>query len=77
MDVNTAARVETATFWNIGSRAARLIDCVASRNSSYEYYGSGKLECYWTDQRFRGWIPLNVGGADSDAYSPQLGLMGF
>lgn len=65
VDNNTAARVEMASYWNVGSRSSHSIDCVASRNPSYEFYGAGRLECYWTTLNFRGWVPDSVGGKDS------------
>jgi hypothetical protein len=43
----------------------------------YEYYGGGRLECYWTSQRFRGWIPTTVGGAEADIHGVMLHAMGF
>ncbi|HXF96112.1 MAG TPA: hypothetical protein VNI61_08405 [Gemmatimonadales bacterium] len=48
-----------------------------SRNPPHEYYGSARQECYWTIVRFRGWIPITIGGDDSDPYSPLLAFMGF
>jgi hypothetical protein len=77
--VNTAMRVAAGEWLNVGSRAHHYSDqdCMPSANSSYEYYGSGRLECYWTIQRFRGWIPITVGGDDSDPYSPRLAAQGF
>jgi hypothetical protein len=77
--VNTTARVAAGASLNLGSRSNHSAsqDCMPSSNPSYEYYGSGRLECYWTQVRFRGWIPINVGGADSDPYSPRLQGMGF
>jgi hypothetical protein len=78
-DVNAGARVAAASFLNLGSRANHTSaqDCMPSSNPSYQYYGSGRLECYWTNQPFRGWIPLSVGGEDSDGYSDRLADMGF
>jgi len=81
-DVNTAARVETfgsGGSLNLGSRAVHSSgqDCMASANPSFEWYGSGRLECYWTDQRFRGWVPTYVAGDDTDPYSPKLADNGF
>lgn len=76
-EVNTAARVEFSTFWNLGSRTSPRLDCVASRNPDYEYYGSGREECYWTYRNFRGWIPETVGGAEASAYSGFLQAFGF
>ncbi len=77
--VNTAARVVSGASLNIGSRAMHSSsqDCMQSSNPSYQYYGSGRLECYWTEARFRGWIPTWVGGADADPYTAKLESMGF
>jgi hypothetical protein len=76
---DTAARVEFSAFWNIGSTAVPFIDCVTSRNPNYEYYASGRPECYWSPVSFRGWVPLTVGGGSADPYdyAGQLALMGF
>lgn len=73
------ARVITSTFTNLGSRAHHTgaQDCMPSSNTSYQYYGSGRLECYWTYSDFRGWIPTSVGGDPSTPYSHVLGHMGF
>ena len=81
-DDNTAAQVAMygpGGSLNIGSRAIHSAsqDCMPSANPSYEYYGSGQLECYWTNQRFRGWIPTYLGGDDTDPYSPKLAYNGF
>ncbi|HEU5357879.1 MAG TPA: hypothetical protein VFU45_02075 [Gemmatimonadales bacterium] len=78
-DNNASARVSAGAYLNIGSNAHHLStqDCMPSTNPDYEYYGSGRLECYWTNQRFRGWIPTWVGGSDSDPYSPKLLGHGF
>ena len=81
-DDNTSARVDTYRFGqslNIGSSAVHSPDqdCMPSADPSYEYYGAGRIECYWTDQRFRGWVPDSVGGRDTDAYSPKLAARGF
>jgi hypothetical protein len=89
-NANTAARVEWNSVWNLGSAAVRLRDCVVSRNPSYEYYGSGYQECYWTATldtlfgtpvwvapKFRGWIPPSVGGMEADVYRNQLEAAGF
>lgn len=77
--VNTAARVIAGANLNLGSRAYHSSnqDCVASTNTSYEHYGSGRLECYWTTQNFRGWIPTTIGGAESSSYSSVLSSQGF
>ena len=77
--VNTSARVAASANLNIGSRGVHTAaqDCMASSNPSYQYYGSGRQECYWTNRRFRGWIPTTVGGDDSDPYNPILDLAGF
>lgn len=79
VDNNTSAQVESAYFLNIGSRIGHTNaqDCMTSSNPNYIYYGSGRVECYWTEKRFRGWIPTTVGGADSDPYSPILASMGY
>jgi hypothetical protein len=76
---NASARVAAGAYLNIGSRAqtGTSSDCMASSNPLYQYYGSGRTECYWTTKRFRGWIPYSIGGADSDPYSPILSSMGF
>lgn len=65
VDNNTTARVEVSSYWNIGARNSHSIDCVVSRNPSYEYYGMGRQECYWTARNFRGWVPDSIGGGDS------------
>lgn len=75
--VDTPARLVVGAAYNVGSSAVRLIDCVASRNPAYVYYGSGRQECYWTTRRFRGWIPTTVGGLDSSPYSERLAAEGF
>jgi hypothetical protein len=74
---NAAARLEWSNWWNLGASAHPLRDCVASRNPGYEYYTSGRLECFWSGSRFRGWIPEYVGGLDSDPYGPRLRSEGF
>jgi hypothetical protein len=84
---NTRVRVEThspwvfpglnTTWYNIGSRAVHdyyTQDCVPSRNSTLS--GNGRLECYWTAQRFRGWYPYDDDG-DADSYSGKLAAKGF
>ena len=77
--VNTATRLEWSSLWNLGSRTTHSgdQDCKLSRNPSFEYYGSGRYECYWTGVDFRGWIPTSVGGAVAGSYSPVLQAMGF
>lgn len=77
--VDTAARVAGGGNVNIRSRAVHMAsqDCMVSANPSYIYYGSGRQECYWTNRRFRGWIPTTVGGDDSTAYSGILADHGF
>lgn len=77
--VNTADRVAAGASLNIGSRGSHSTgqDCMASANPAYEYYGSGRLECYWTEARFRGWIPTTIGGADADPYTTKLQSMSF
>lgn len=75
--VNTAARVASNGAYNLGSHITHLVDCVASRDPAYFYYGSGRQECYWTTTNFRGWIPTYIGGAESDPYSSRLTAEGF
>lgn len=77
--VNTAARVPVGAIRNVGSRQAQLINCVYTQNPSHPYggYGSNRYECYWSYQRFRGWVPNSVGGADSDAYTDILAEWNF
>ena len=77
--VNTAARLPAGWILNLGSRPVHTAaqDCMVTTNPAHWYYGSGRTECYWTSKRFRGWVPTNVSGLDSDPYSSQLGTMGF
>lgn len=76
---NTAdVRVEAGTPLNVGSRQHHLLDCMPSNNPSYEFYGAGRIECYWTLVLFRGWVPDSVGGGDSGtAYTDVLSVFGF
>lgn len=74
---DTAARVPWSNFWNIGSEAHPLINQVTSRDQSYEYYGSGRTECLWTEKRFRGWVPDSIGGGDSKSYLGKLQYWGL
>jgi hypothetical protein len=79
-DGNSAqVRVTTGSILNLGSRAAHTAaqDCMLSTNTSYLYYGSGRIECYWTTADFRGWIPVSAGGAGADNYSGKLATWGF
>lgn len=76
-DVNTAARDSYGAIYNIGSDAHRLIDCVTSRNPSYQYFGEARTECYWTSQDFRGWVPARIAGTAATAYSEILSDLGF
>ena len=49
-----------------------------SANPDYEFYGAGRVECYWTWKLFRGWVPDSVGGGDSEAaYTDHLSYFGF
>lgn len=77
VDVNTSERLPAGDVYNLGSRSHHTIDCVVSRDPSYIYYGSGRTECAWTYQRFRGWMPTTIGGDDSDPCSPKLADWGF
>jgi hypothetical protein len=77
---NTATRVVAGNQLNIGSSASHTAaqDCMPSSNPGYEYYGSGREECYWTDRPFRGWIPTTIGGgAAVPSYSHRLVEQGF
>lgn len=74
---DTAAQVPWSNYWNIGSEAHPFINQVTSRDPSYEYYGGERTECYWTEKRFRGWVPDSIGGGDSDSYLSWLKLWGF
>ena len=78
--VNASTRVAAGAQLNIGSSASHTPaqDCMTSSNTSHEYYGSGRVECYWTPQNFRGWIPTNIGGgAASPSYAHRLSDLGF
>lgn len=75
--VDTSERLLVSGAYNVGSHSVHLIDCVGSRDSYYIYYGSGRLECYWTTSNFRGWIPTSVGGAESSPYHNRLIYGGF
>jgi len=48
-----------------------------SSDPTFMYYGSGRLECYWTGTDFRGWNPISAGGAGPEGYSPKLTTWGF
>jgi hypothetical protein len=74
---NAAVRLEWSAYWNLGSSSHPRIDCVVSRDPSYEYYGSGRQECFWTGSDFAGWVPDNVGGDRASSYGPQLTTAGF
>lgn len=78
--VDTAVRFYAGSWLNIGSRRAHSAcqDCVESSDTAFEYYGSGAVECYWTDLgAFRGWYPAYVGGESATSYSPILQGRGF
>lgn len=74
---DTGVRLEWSMYWNLGSSTAHMIDTVASRNPNYEYYGSGKIEAFWTGSEFRGWVPWTLGGDAASAYGPKLAYFGF
>lgn len=76
-NTNQAERLVISDAWNIGSRQAPFIDCVASRNPAYEFYGSGRTECFWTVKDFRGWVPDSIGGGYAGKYSDILDERGF
>lgn len=79
VQVDKKERVRADFYLNIGSRAAHKAsqDCMPSSNPDYQYYGSGRTECYWTSKAFRGWIPPWIGGASSGPYTTPLAAMGF
>jgi hypothetical protein len=74
VDVDWYVRVSVPATANIGSRLHHTSgqDCWISTNPSYQYYGSGRTECYWTSKQFRGWIPDSVGGMGATWYSTIL-----
>lgn len=74
---NTATRVDASGVWNIGSASDPFYDCVASRDPSYEYFGLGRTECFWTQKDFRGWVPDSIGGGQAGPYSVVLANQGF
>jgi hypothetical protein len=78
-DNDTSARLPAGADLNIGSSINHTAtqDCMPSQDPLYQYYGSGRLECYWTNVQFRGWIPSWIGGAASDPYAPKLSAHGF
>lgn len=78
-DVDTADNLAAGASMNLGSELHHTSnqDCMASSNPSNPYYGSGRVECYWSGTGFRGWIPTWVGGATSSPYSTRLEEFGF
>jgi hypothetical protein len=75
---NTAVRVEYSGAYNLGSRSMPLKNCVVSRNPTWQWYGTGKTECYWNDgDVFRAWYPDNIGGGSSGYHSDILEPLGF
>lgn len=50
---------------------------MGSENPAYFFYGSGRLECYWSERPFRGWVPDGIGGGQATGYLDRLELMGF
>jgi hypothetical protein len=66
-------RITSGGIPNIGSRSVHTSgqDCWASTNPLYQ---NGRLECYWTGARFKGW---QTGNPDSDPYGPKLASWGF
>lgn len=76
--VDTSERIYVSGGYNVGSSASRLIDCVPSRDPSYIYYGSGRQECDWSSNEFRGWIPTSIGGTAAEpGYGARLTSFGF
>jgi hypothetical protein len=83
-DNDTPARVFVSGNRNIGSRAHQTINCTIAEDPAYQYYGSGRQECYWSaldslgnPTSFRGWIPESVGGPASSAYDLTLTAFDF
>ncbi len=74
---DTTAILPWSNWWNIGSEAYPFINQVTSRDSSYEYYGLGRTECFWTDKPFRGWVPDSIGGGQSTSYLTTLRYWGL
>jgi len=72
-----STRFAFADYWNIGSEAHPLINGVTSRDPTYEYYGGGRVECYWTERSFRGWVPDSIGGGEAASYLSKLIQWGF
>jgi len=76
-DDDTSARVDWSAYWNIGSESNPFINQVTSRDSSYEYFGGRRTECYWTEKSFRGWVPDSIGGGEAASYLSKLIYWGF
>ena len=76
---NAAARVAAGGQLDLGSRLFHTAaqDSMKSGNPAYQYYGGTRYEAYWTNKQFAGWVPNNVNGLRSSAYSPALVAMGF
>ena len=81
---DTSWRVFVSDAYDLGTRANPFVDCVPSRDPAYQYYGAGRVECFWTPppsfpmfEKFAGWIPDAVGGARSTHYSSVLDDFGF
>ena len=76
-DDDTSIRLAWSDSWNIGSISHPFVNGVVSRDSSYEFYGGGRTECYWSDIDFRGWVPDNIGGWEATPYVYKLLYFGF
>jgi hypothetical protein len=74
-NATTPVRVQTllpdGSSGNIGSATVPSTDCVRSLVKTDSF----RVECYWTEQRFRGWGPAN--GGDATSYSEKLHAFGF
>lgn len=70
-------RLEWNAAWNIGSETHPYLNAVSSRDASYEYYGQGGVECFWTPIDFRGWVPSSIGGGQAGSYLSKLIRWGF
>ena len=76
-DDDASMRLAWSNDWNIGSESHPFVNSVASRDPSYEYYGGGRTECYWTEKSFRGWVPDAIGGFEVSSYLGKLVHFGF
>jgi len=76
-DDNSSTRLAWNNSWNIGSESHPWVNGVVSRDPTYEYNGRGRVECYWTERSFRGWVPDDIGGGQASSYLSKLLHFGF